>query len=105
MLGWEVHIINKNTEQRYGDWLAGLGATKWLDKLVEEGKGEKIYQAACSYYFIKAKDLIPKVIELQKVSKKGLTEDGWISDFLIDIDALKQYSADELIKVQTYDAS
>ena len=76
MLGWEIHIINKNTEQRYGDWLAGLGATEWLDKLVEEGKGEKIYQVACSYYLIKAKDVIPKVIELQKASKNVLSIDS-----------------------------
>ena len=56
MLGWEIHIINNNTKVEYGDWLGGLGATKWIDRLVDAGKAEKIYQVASSYYLIKAKD-------------------------------------------------
>jgi hypothetical protein len=105
MLGWEMHIINKATGQEYGDWLAGLGATKWIDKLVADGKAEKFYTVACSHYTIKAKDLIPEVIKLEKCSNKGVTEDGWISDFVMNIAELKQCADDDLVIVQTYDAS
>lgn len=105
MLGWEIHIINKNSNVEYGDWFAGLGATKWIDKLVEEGKAEKIYQVASSYYLIKAKDLIPEVLKLKVDAKKGTNKDGWISDFIMDVDALKHCADDELMVVQTYDAS
>lgn len=105
MLGWEIHIINNATGLEYGDWLGGLGATKWIDRLVEEGKAEKIYQVASSYYLIKVKDLIPEVIKLEKCSNKGVTEDGWISDFVMNIAELKQCADDDLVIVQTYDAS
>ena len=65
MLGWEIHIINNNTKVEYGDWLGGLGATKWIDRLVDAGKAEKIYQVASSYYLIKAKDLIPEIAVIE----------------------------------------
>ena len=105
MLGWEIHIINNNTKVEYGDWLGGLGATKWIDRLVDAGKAEKIYQVASSYYLIKAKDLIPEIAVIEADAKKGTNKDGWISDFVMDNKALKQCALDDVIVVQTYDAS
>lgn len=105
MLGWEIHIINKSTNQKYGDWLAGQGATKWIDRLVAEGKAEKTHQVASSFYVIKVNDLIPEIIKLERDSKAGINGDGWITDFVIDIEALNKCAVDELIVVQTYDAS
>jgi hypothetical protein len=105
MLGWEIHIINNNTKVEYGDWLGGLGATKWIDRLVDAGKAEKIYQVASSYYLIKAKDLIPEIAVIESNAKDGVTKDGWISDFFMDSNALNECALDDVIVVQTYDAS
>ena len=105
MLGWEIHIINNNTKVEYGDWLGGLGATKWIDRLVDAGKAEKIYQVASSYYLIKAKDLIPEIAVIEANAKNGVIKDSWISDFVMDSNALNECALDDVIVIQTYDAS
>jgi hypothetical protein len=105
MLGWEIHIVNSANGYEYGSWLGGINTTKWLERLVKDEKAEKTYQVASSYYLIKAKDLIPEITNFEIANKNGVAIEGWISDYVMDINKLKQCKLDEVIRVQTYDAS
>lgn len=112
MLGWEIQIINNATGQEYGDWLTGARGIDWIERLVKNGIAEKFYAVACSYYLIKAKDLIPFLVPNPPGYKNpttsgegGYTASEWIENYVIDAKALQTCAPEELLKIQTYDAS
>jgi hypothetical protein len=105
MLGWEIHIINNATGQEYGDWLTGHKGKDWIENLVDKGIAEKFYAAASSHYLIKAKDLIPLIIPSLSCYKQPPIAGEWVNDYVMDATALQSCLPEELIKIQTYDAS
>ena len=105
MLGWEIHIINNATGQEYGDWLTGHKGKAWIEQLVANGIAEKFYEFACSHYLIKAKDLIPLIIPKLSCYKHPPIAGEWVRDYLMDTASLQSCASDEVLKIQTYDAS
>lgn len=127
MLGWQIYVNRSPTrlgesaseealrdETLLASWLTGLNGCKWIETLVEQGKGKDLgtFGGYPHSYSAKAEFVIPLILSLQSKSDGPIVVGenyahigGFNSDIELFLDRIKACPMDEVLSIEAWDQS
>lgn len=122
MIGWYLAIYQQTPIERLAShdrttllasWETGAGGLAWLNKLVAEGKAERLSRDGYpSRYTARAKDVLPLIVAGPPIHSGPLVlgadyirPSGWTAGFRIEQPRLDACPAEQILTIDAWDQS